>query len=251
MIDDDDDYALFGKSKISDVVRKSSEIFDHIYNRNFVGFKECLDAGVSLNAIRGGVSLLSVTISQDYEEAFQELLSRKVDLTSPAEDTFNTPFLSNAILENNLSFFRMLLKEGADLNAIDNRGVSVFHQAVKSFNKSLVEELMLKDFNPNTFSPLYQETPLMAVVKLGWSAIAEKMVDEKGALVSRKINDRIYSAIDVAQENSPNLVDWLTEKEVVLASPSAQVEVVKPAVESSPLEEAPPALVSTISRGRR
>lgn len=246
MFEDDDEFG-FLNNKLNNVVRKSSDIFDYVYHRNLPAFQECLDAGVSVDVVRAGNTLLNVVVSQDYEPALDILLNNGVNLNTPSEDQFNASILSIALIENNDYLFTKLLNAGADPNLEDSRGISPLLQAVSLRKEDLVLQLLEKNIYLNTVSEK-NETALTKAISLGMEQTVEVLL-EKGALLVVKG----ASAIKTAEEFNPHFLPLLKKYETtpdVSSKPDALIsEVIVPSEVQETIEE--PALVSTISRRKR
>jgi ankyrin repeat protein len=92
----------------------------------------------------------------------------------------------------------LLIENGADLNHIDNEGVSVFDVAVTYNVLAIIERLIDNGFDVNHPTRRSGFTPLMGAVCYGRVEVIQKLLD-KGVDVTTRDNHG-FSALDFARK---------------------------------------------------
>jgi ankyrin repeat protein len=92
----------------------------------------------------------------------------------------------------------LLIENGADLNHIDNEGVSVFDVAVTYNNLTMIERLLESGFDLSTSTRKSGFTPFMGAVCYGRSDVVKKLL-EKGVDITVRDNHG-FTAFDYARK---------------------------------------------------
>ena len=115
------------------------------------------------------------------ENQVEALIARKANVN--AVDDAGVTALGLAVSGGNLQIVQRLLRAGANPNLPDSNGVTPLFVAIENGSMPLVRQLLDSGANPNV-SRLGGETPLMVAVRSG-SAEAVRMLLEKKAKVNK------------------------------------------------------------------
>ena len=161
-----------------------------------------IEYGASLNATADGWSLLHQAVSYENTEFIDALLARNFDINIKDKNN-NTPLHIAALKSINIT--KYLLDKGADVNAVNNHGLTPLFIAVYDNNKFATAKEILKDDNT-----LLQEH--MKLIRL---------LISKGADINHKSNYGKTVLHFATQEKNTALVKFLVDNGANINLPDA------------------------------
>ncbi len=198
-----------------------------------------LEKGNPINAtMEAGMSVLYFAVKGKHHDAARLLLERGADanLYRPVQNVRRIYLpLSQAIANEDRKMVELLIKHGADFNALDNIGIPAYFEAARISSSSLLKYFLGLGAEPDRVS---QEgsTPLM------WAA-AHGSLENVRLLVSKNVqadrrsqvifafkNDQPLSARDMAVKNGETEVAAFLEKQVQSsgkAQPQPRIHFIK------------------------
>ena len=123
------------------------------------------------------------------------------------ENDYNLP-LHWAADKRHGKIVRLLLDNGAEVNAANKKGTSALHFAVRSESTDIVRDLLKKSANPNQENPV-GETPLHWAASKGHCGIVALLLDN-GADINAMTTSKHMSVLHFAvRSNHPDIVRYL------------------------------------------
>ncbi|TGK95314.1 ankyrin repeat domain-containing protein [Leptospira brenneri] len=143
---------------------------------------------------------------ENHSILFQSLRLIGVD-TNERDEHLYTP-LFWAVQGGSLEFVRSIVKEGADLEAINEFGQTPLILAVLLNNEEIVKELVSLGSDTNKADTIEGQTPLILAARDGNSQIVKFLLENQTNPLHK--NKKGQSALSLAQENGhQNIVDML------------------------------------------
>lgn len=106
--------------------------------------------------LKDGFTPLGLACFFEQLDVVKLLLSAKVDVNTPSNNDFRVTPLHSSVAKGNLAITRLLLNEGAQVNAEQRGGVTPLHSAVHNNQLELVQ--LLLEFGANPRAPMSDGT---------------------------------------------------------------------------------------------
>lgn len=105
-------------------------------------------------------------------EAAEELIHRGASVDRPADNNFQVRPLHAAVAIGNISLVRLLLRRGADVNAVQQHDITPLHSAAYNGRVDMVELLLTYGADPNALTDKGETALDLAEAKGHWAVVA-------------------------------------------------------------------------------
>ncbi len=175
----------------------------------------------------------------------EKLLNEGADVNNHNGALGRSPIIFACEFSNNIDLIRLLIKNGAELNYVDERNSSALHYAIKSRDLEVISLLLENNINVNHISVLEEfylddidnaESILIQLMKFGlnFQSFSDPETDIGGEILIKFVETDRYKTVERILSCGANIeyFDNLGYSPLMVASDSGDISMVKLLVEN-------------------